>query len=188
MRHKDLELMKRIQTFVEDFYFEEGRSPSTAEIGKAVGIAKGTAHRYLVEMSKKGQSDYDGKSIKTEKIRCLSPTSCAEIFTGAIPCGPLVYRPSCADSTKRPLDRECEVLSGEASRKRRLSSFQLDAFIVIKVDKFINDFSGLPERIYFLVVDTLRLENGEEIFSHCVVITVSPSYRLRYCCHTGPGS
>ena len=72
MRHKDPELMKRIQAFAEDFYFEEGRSPSTAEIGKAIGIAKGTAHRYLVEMSEKGQIDYDGKSIETEKVRRLS--------------------------------------------------------------------------------------------------------------------
>lgn len=73
MRHKDPELMKRIQAFAEDFYFEEGRSPSTAEIGKAVGIAKGTAHRYLVEMSEKGQIDYDGKSIETEKSAVCRP-------------------------------------------------------------------------------------------------------------------
>lgn len=97
MRHKDPELMKRIQAFAEDFYFEEGRSPSTAEIGKAIGIAKGTAHRYLVEMSEKGQIDYDGKSIETEKIRRLSPASRAEIFTGAIPCGPLETVEASAD-------------------------------------------------------------------------------------------
>ena len=97
MRHKDPELMKRIQAFAEDFYFEEGRSPSTAEIGKAVGIAKGTAHRYLVEMSEKGQIDYDGKTIETEKTRRLSPTSRAEIFTGAIPCGPLETVEASAD-------------------------------------------------------------------------------------------
>ncbi len=81
--------MKRIQAFAEDFYFEEGRSPSTAEIGKAVGIAKGTVHRYLIEMSEKGRIDYDGKDILTEKIRRLSAYSRAEIFTGSIPCGPL---------------------------------------------------------------------------------------------------
>ncbi len=97
MRHKDPELMKRILTFAEDFYFEKGRSPSTSEIGKAIGIAKGTAHRYLVEMSEKGHIDYDGKSIETDKIRRLSPTSCAKIFTGAIPCGSLETVEASAD-------------------------------------------------------------------------------------------
>ena len=83
--------------------------------------------------------------------------------------------PGRADSTKRALGRKNEVLSGEASRKRRLSSFQLDTFIIIKVDKFIYELPGLLERFCFLAVNTLCLENGEEFFRHCVVITVSSS-------------
>lgn len=84
MRHKDPELMKRIQAFAEDFYFEEGRSPSTAEIGKAIGIAKGTAHRYLVEMSEKGQIDYPRPSSGhrgSGDLRCR--TSKADPFQAA---------------------------------------------------------------------------------------------------------
>ena len=89
MRHKDPELMERIQAFAEDFYFEGGRSPSTAEIGRGVGIAKGTAHRYLVEMNEKGYIEYDGKDIQTEKIRRMSPVSSVPLFNGSVPCGPL---------------------------------------------------------------------------------------------------
>lgn len=48
-------------------------------------------------MSEKGHIDYDGKSIETDKIRRLSPTSCAKIFTGAIPCGPLETVEASAD-------------------------------------------------------------------------------------------
>ena len=55
----------------------------------------------------------------------------------------------CADSAKRPLGRKYEDLSGEASCKRCLSSFQPDAFIIIKADKFIHEFPGLLERFYF---------------------------------------
>lgn len=53
-----------------------------------------------------------------------------------------------------------EVLSGEASHKRRLSCFQLDAFIITKVDKFVNELSGLLERFRFFAADhsVLRME------------------------------
>ncbi len=36
--------------------------------------------------------------------------------------------------------------------------------MVIKVDKFINQFSGMLEGVDFLTIDTLSFEYGEEIF------------------------
>ncbi len=54
MRHKDPELMNRIRDFAEGFYLTEGHSPSTTEIGEAVGIARGTAYKYLVAMDERG--------------------------------------------------------------------------------------------------------------------------------------
>lgn len=89
MRHKDLKRMETIKEFLEQFYFENGRSPSTTEIGKAVGIARGTAYRYLVEMDERGIIQYDGKAILTEKIQRLSPQKSAVVYDGAISCGPL---------------------------------------------------------------------------------------------------
>ena len=38
-----------------------------------------------------------------------------------------------------------EVLSGEASRQRRLSSFELDAFMVVEVDIAVNHLVSLTE-------------------------------------------
>lgn len=87
MRYKDPELMKRIRDFVDDYYAEEGRFPSTTEIGKAVGVSRGTAYRYLVEMDERGLISYDGSEIITEKIDRLRSTQIAEVYTGAIPCG-----------------------------------------------------------------------------------------------------
>lgn len=87
MRHKDPELMNRIRDFAESYYLTEGHSPSTTEIGEAVGIARGTAYKYLVAMNEQGLISYDGTEILTEKIERLTATRSAEVYTGSIPCG-----------------------------------------------------------------------------------------------------
>jgi len=87
MRHKDPELMIRIRDFAEDFYLTERRSPSTTEIAKAVGIARGTAYRYLVAMDEQGMISYDGASVITEKLKRLSNINGTNLFANAIPCG-----------------------------------------------------------------------------------------------------
>ena len=87
MRHKDPKLMERIRDFAESYYLTEGHSPSTTEIGEAVGIARGTAYKYLVAMDGRGMVSYDGTTILTEKIERLTATRGAEVYTGSIPCG-----------------------------------------------------------------------------------------------------
>lgn len=87
MRYKDPKLMQRIRDFADDYYAEEGKFPSTTEIGKAVGVSRGTAYRYLVEMDERGLISYDGSEILTEKIERLRSTQVAEVYTGSIPCG-----------------------------------------------------------------------------------------------------
>lgn len=69
MRSKSIELMNRIKEYSEAFYIEEGRSPSTTEIANEVGVSRGTAYRYIVEMAEKGMIEYDGSSIHTEATR-----------------------------------------------------------------------------------------------------------------------
>ena len=90
MRHKDFSLMEQICCFSEEYFFDTGHSPSTTEIAAAVGISRGTAYRYLVEMDERGMISYDGKTITTDQIRKaemdLTQTS---VYRGAIPCGPL---------------------------------------------------------------------------------------------------
>ena len=87
MRHKDPELMNQIRDFAEDYYLTEGHSPSTTEIGEAVGIARGTAYKYLVAMDEQGMISYDGSEILTEKIERITATRDAVVYTGSVPCG-----------------------------------------------------------------------------------------------------
>ena len=52
-----------------------------------------------------------------------------------------------------------EVLSGEASRQRRLSSFELDALMVVEVDIPVNHLVCLRKRGRFVPVNALCLED-----------------------------
>lgn len=89
MRSKSIELMNQIKEFAERFYIDEGRSPSTTEIAVEVGVSRGTAYRYIVEMAEKGLIEYDGSSITTEATRKYkgSGTS-ATILDCSVSCGP----------------------------------------------------------------------------------------------------
>ena len=80
--------MARIRAYAERFYLSNGRSPSTAEIGAAVGVHKATVYRYLSEMNEKGLLRYDGRRVSTKKT-ALAQTgmTVASVFRGAIPCG-----------------------------------------------------------------------------------------------------
>ena len=50
MRSKSPELMSEIKKYIEDYYLQNRQSPSTTKIAEAVGIARGTAYKYLVEI------------------------------------------------------------------------------------------------------------------------------------------
>ena len=54
MRHKSTGLMGTIKAFVEEYYKNYRHSPSTTQIADAVGIARGTAYKYLVAMNENG--------------------------------------------------------------------------------------------------------------------------------------
>lgn len=79
--------MRRICSFIDEFYTETGSSPSTTKIAAAVSVSRGTAYRYLISMDEQGMISYDGGEIITQKIACLRSTQIAEVYTGSIPCG-----------------------------------------------------------------------------------------------------
>ena len=90
MRHKDPELMKKIYDFAEDYYYSEGHSPSTTEVAVFAGISRSTSYNYLVAMAKIGMIDYDGKTIRTDKMRMTSSdNNGCEMYDKGIPCGEL---------------------------------------------------------------------------------------------------
>lgn len=87
MRSKDTELMKRIKEHIEDFYEDTGDTPSVQGIATAMGIAKTTAYRYLVDMAQRHMISYENGVISTEKIRKLTPEVNHAALVGSIPCG-----------------------------------------------------------------------------------------------------
>lgn len=79
--------MDKILNYVEEFSFENRRSPSCAEIGQAVGLAKSSVYRYLTSMDEMGLIQYDGTGIQTlgsQKSRSgLTKTP----LIGSVSCG-----------------------------------------------------------------------------------------------------
>ena len=87
MRHKSTELMEKIQSYVENYYKEYRHSPSTTDIADAVGIARGTAYKYLVAMSDNGMIRYDGQQISTEKTVKVQTEFTSVALLGSVSCG-----------------------------------------------------------------------------------------------------
>lgn len=88
MKRKNPETMERIRDFIESCFFDKGRSPSTTEIGDAVGIARGTAYKYLVAMRDKGLISYEDGTASTKRMQMVTndvnPTASV---SGFVPCG-----------------------------------------------------------------------------------------------------
>ena len=87
MRHKSTELMGTIKAFVEEYYKNYRHSPSTTEIANAVGIARGTAYKYLLAMSDNGMIRYDGQQISTEQTEKVQTEFTSVALLGAVSCG-----------------------------------------------------------------------------------------------------
>ena len=80
MRSKSPELMSEIKKYIEDYYLQNRQSPSTTKIAEAVGIARGTAYKYLVEMAEKNMIEYDPENKKMKDIIvdecCIQGVAC----------------------------------------------------------------------------------------------------------------
>ena len=89
MRSKDESKFAEIVRFVDRYYEENGRSPSTREIAGEVGISYSMVSRYLSDLRDRGEIEYDGhRGIVTPAIR--ERTSMVRASSGgAIPCGPM---------------------------------------------------------------------------------------------------
>ena len=88
MRSKNPELMERIRDFIDSFYLDSGRPPSTTEIGTAVGIARGTAYKYLVAMTDCGMIFFKDGKAQTKRFRTLpEELNPAARVAGFVPCG-----------------------------------------------------------------------------------------------------
>lgn len=87
MRSKSPETMSKILRFAEEYYLKNGASPSITKIANAVGIARGTTYRYLVEMNENGMISYDGNEIITNITQKRQLDEMPAAIVGSIPCG-----------------------------------------------------------------------------------------------------
>ena len=87
MRRKDPEKKKELLAFIDRYYLEYHRTPSTREIAEETSLQKSAVHSYLAELREEGRIDYDSRMIMTESmIDQLAAYNPARIL-GAIPCG-----------------------------------------------------------------------------------------------------
>lgn len=91
MQHKDPDLMKRINTYIGEFYLDHDRTPSTTEIAKTFGMSRSSAQRYLVAMNEKGMLSYQGGKLTIEKMEKLRTDRQQAPLVGSVPCGELTY-------------------------------------------------------------------------------------------------
>lgn len=92
MRSKSRDVMDRIIQYVDKYHMKFGNSPSTRQIGEAVGMAKGTIYKYLTAMAEQGMIEYDGSSIITSVTKkCSEQFASAAILDNGISCGKPQY-------------------------------------------------------------------------------------------------
>ena len=91
MRSKNPELMNKICKYAEQYYLQNGHSPSTSNIANAIGISRATAYRYLLAMDDNGMIEYNGQEIRTAVTKKLSKGTTQMAIVGSVPCGSPEY-------------------------------------------------------------------------------------------------
>lgn len=90
MRSRNAAYYSTILNYVNKYFDDVGRSPSTREIEAATGISRPTVQRYLRELSERGEIDYDGhRGIVTDYMRGASEGTSPVLMGNSIPCGAL---------------------------------------------------------------------------------------------------
>lgn len=153
MRHKSEVIMQSIKDYAEKFILNRRRSPSTTEIADAVGIARGTAYKYLVAMKDKGLIRYDGKQITTDRTEKTSMELTNMAVLGFVSCG-------------RPLLEEEQI---EAYVQLPVSLFGRGTFYIVRA----NGMSMIDAEDGDIVVALVGNENTLKRFyrdpeNHCI--------------------
>ena len=90
MRSKNTSHYSTIIDYVNKYYDDIGRSPSTREIESGTGISRPTVQRYLRELCERGEIEYDGhRGIITEYMRDSNEGTSRVLMGNSIPCGML---------------------------------------------------------------------------------------------------
>lgn len=86
------QLLNDIKQFAEEYYINNGYSPSIREIADALGCGKSTVQRYLERLRDSGAIDYNGRrGIKTDVTSKVDTSGVNVGLVGSISCGPLTF-------------------------------------------------------------------------------------------------
>ena len=88
MRSRSLETKERIKSYVEMFYLDNNRSPSSREVAEALNMVKSTVNRYLQAMHEDGMIEYDHGDVRTETIEKVNTDIINMGVIGRVSCGP----------------------------------------------------------------------------------------------------
>ena len=87
MRLKDEELMENIHRYIDDYYLQTERTPSTTEIADKFGISRSTAYRNLVYLAEKKVIDYVDGVIDTPLMHKCNVSRFSVPIVGSVLCG-----------------------------------------------------------------------------------------------------
>ena len=87
MRHMNGETIEQIKAYIEDYFRQNGYSPSVPQIGEALGLPKTTAYRYIVYMNEHGILSYSRNDISTNLTEKVKTAIHYAGVSGSIPCG-----------------------------------------------------------------------------------------------------
>lgn len=137
-------LLRNIKNFAEEYYFENGISPSVREIASELGVGKSTVQRYLERLRDRGEIEYNGeRSIRTEITDKLDDSSVSVGLIGSISCGELTFaQENITDYFKLPASL---IGNGEFFMLRASGDSMIDAgiddgdLVVIRKQSTAND-------------------------------------------------
>ena len=105
MRTKDEELMRELETRIDEFYLAKGRTPTSRELAAQCGISAMSVVRYLREMDDRGMLVYANGNITTNKMLKASTLSVNVPLVGSISCGrPLLAEESIETYYRLPVE------------------------------------------------------------------------------------
>ncbi len=88
MREKNKENYALIEQFINDYYRENGGSPSIRDISEGTGIPTTTVYRFVDEMRREGRLSYNGhRSLLTKQLREQSRRMVKIPVLGSVACG-----------------------------------------------------------------------------------------------------
>lgn len=89
MRSKDKVLMRKIISYINEYFIDFNKSPTMREIAGHLNISPACVYKYIEEMREEGlvTNSGDSRGVKTRKIEKFQTNVCRVAIVGSIACG-----------------------------------------------------------------------------------------------------